>query len=200
MMELTKKGVTFKWTTKHEQTMEDLKRAIMTAPVFKYSDFGKTFIVITDALGKALGATLPLGTIGEDLPIYKASQTPNKAEQKYSTTDKELLAIAWGISRFYPYAYGTHFTVVIDHKPLTWLFSVKNPGSRLMCSKIKLSEHEFDVQYKAGKNNTNPDALSRIYIVTCSCDVKKTIKSDVGNDVTRDDEFNKNSSLGSESS
>ena len=63
---------------------------------------------------------------------------------------------------FRPYLYGTKFTVVTDHKPLTWIMSVKDPGSRLLKWRIKLEEYDYDIVFKAGTSNTNADALSRI--------------------------------------
>ncbi|CAH1730971.1 unnamed protein product [Aphis gossypii] len=49
-----------------------------------------------------------------------------------------------------------------DHQPLTWLFNVKDPGSRLMRWRLKLAEYQYEVIYKPGSANTNADALSRM--------------------------------------
>jgi len=38
---------------------------------------------------------------------------------------------------FRPYVYGRKFTVVTDHKPLTWIMNVKDPGSLLIRWRIK---------------------------------------------------------------
>ena len=51
-----------------------------------------------------------------------------------------------------------------DHCPLTWIFSVKDPSSRLLRSRLKLEEYEYEVVYKKISNNTNADALSRIHL------------------------------------
>ncbi|KAL4153158.1 hypothetical protein QTP88_000991 [Uroleucon formosanum] len=68
----------------------------------------------------------------------------------------------FGVKQFRPYVYGQKFTIITDHKPLTWLFSVKDPGSRLLRWRIKLDEFDYEIQYKSGKTNLNADALSRI--------------------------------------
>ena len=116
----------------------------------------------TDASGEGVGAVLSQGEIGKDFPIAFASRSLNKAERNYSTTEKELLAIVWGVRYFRPYLYGTKFTIVTDHKPLTWIVSVKEPGSRLLRWRIKLEEYDYEIVFKRGVANTNADALSRV--------------------------------------
>ncbi|KAF0706932.1 Retrovirus-related Pol polyprotein from transposon 412, partial [Aphis craccivora] len=51
------------------------------------------------------------------------------------------------------------FKIYTDHKPLTWLFNVKDPGSRLLRWRLKLAEYQIEGIYKTGKSNTNADAL-----------------------------------------
>jgi hypothetical protein len=111
-----------------------------------------------------LGAILSQGPIGRDLPIAYASRTLINAEKNYSTTEKELLAIVWGRKQFRQYLYGRKFTIVTDHKPLTWVFNVKDPSSRLLRWRLKLEEYDYDIVYKPGTRNTNADALHRINV------------------------------------
>ena len=56
------------------------------------------------------------------------------------------------------------FKIITDHKPLVWLFNLKEPNSKLLRWKIKLQEFDYTVEYKKEKLNTNADALSRIKI------------------------------------
>jgi len=46
--------------------------------------------------------------------------------------------------------------------PLTWLFNIKVPGSRLIRWILKLAEYQYEVFYKTGRSNTNGDTLNRI--------------------------------------
>lgn len=97
----------------------------------------------TDASKIAVGAVLSQGDIGQDKPIAFASRTLNKGESNYSATEQQLLAIVWATKHFRPYLYGRKFKIVTDHKPLKWLFSIKDPGSRLMRWRLKLEEFEY---------------------------------------------------------
>jgi hypothetical protein len=99
---------------------------------------------------------------GKDLPVAFLSRFLNRAQKSYNTTEKELLAIVWGIRCFRPYLYGWKFTVVTHHKPLTWIMTSKNPRSRLLRWRIKLEEYDYEVEYRKGALNTNADALTRI--------------------------------------
>jgi len=65
------------------------------------------------------------------------------------------------VKYFRPYVYETKFLIVTDHKPLIWLFSVNDPGSRLIRWRLKLEEYDYEIIHRAGKGNTNADALSR---------------------------------------
>jgi transposase InsO family protein len=161
---LLKKDAAFHWSSEQELAFNYLKEKLTTAPLLQYPDFSQTFVVTTDASSTALGAVLSQGPIGKDLPIAYASRTMNKHELNYSVTEKELLAIVFAVKCFRPYLFGNRFLIVTDHRPLTWLFNVKDPGSRLIRWRLKLEEFEYDVVYKPGRLNSNADALSRIPI------------------------------------
>lgn len=47
-----------------------------------------------------MGAILSQGEINRDRPIAFASRTLNRAEQNYSTTEKELAAVVWAVKIF----------------------------------------------------------------------------------------------------
>ena len=70
----------------------------------------------------------------------------------------------WAITHFRPYIYGKHFTIKTDHRPLTYLFSMSNPSSKLTRMRLELEEYDFTVEYLKGKDNFVADALSRINI------------------------------------
>lgn len=56
-----------------------------------------------------------------------AKSSLNKNKRKYTTTEKECLAVLFAVEKLRPYIEGTKFTVVTDHYSLKWLNSIKDP-------------------------------------------------------------------------
>ncbi|XP_033221163.1 uncharacterized protein LOC117175565 [Belonocnema kinseyi] len=158
---LLKDDVEFIWTSIQREAFEILRDKICTEPILQYPDFKKPFVLTTDASNDALGGVLSQGHLGQDLPIAFASRTLQSADLNYSTIEKELLSIVFNVKHFRPYLFGQNFTLVTDHRPLVWLHGLKDPVSRLTRWRIKLSVYDYTIVYKAGKINSNADALSR---------------------------------------
>lgn len=84
----------------------------------------------------------------------------------YSATDKEALAIFYGVKRFQHYLLGRRFILQTDHKPLTSIFSRKTgipamAAGRLQRWSVFLSNFDFHIEYIKGTENVNADFLSR---------------------------------------
>jgi hypothetical protein len=124
---LLKNNTPFVWSEDTDEAFNTLKQLLTSELLLQYPDFTKPFILSTDASNYALGAVLSQGEIGCDLPVVYGSRTLSKTERNYPTVEKELLAIVWGCHHFRPYLYGRKFTVVTDHRPLVWIFNVKDP-------------------------------------------------------------------------
>lgn len=142
----------------------DLCKNILTNdPILQYPDFERSFNLTTDARNFAICAVLSQGKVGvDDLPVAFASRTLNDSECNYSAIEKELLAIVWSVKYFRPYLFGRKFKVYTDHKPLQWVFSLKEPNSKLLRWRLKLEEFDYEIVYKKGSLNKTADALSRI--------------------------------------
>lgn len=178
---LNRKNVKFVWTNECQKSFEILKNSLSKPPILQYPDFSEDneFHIHTDASGVAVAAVL---SNRNNLPIAYASRGLNKAEVRYSTIEKELLAIVWAVKYFRPYLFGRHFKNFTDHKPLLYLFSLNNPSSRLTKFRLCLEEYDFDVEYVRGKENVSADALSRI---TLTSDELKQMNNNVLQVMTR---------------
>ncbi len=128
------------------KTFEKCKNILTDSSILQYPDLSKPFNLTTDASNYAIGANLSQGPINKDLSISFASRTLSKAEENYSTIEKELLAIVWAVKHFRPYLYGRRFTLFTDQKPLIYLFNLKEPNSKLV--RWRLSLEEYDIKYK----------------------------------------------------
>jgi hypothetical protein len=156
------KNKTFNFTAECRRAFETLRDKLCSAEVLMFPDFSKPFYLTTDASDFAIGAVLEqLDSNNQRRPIAYASRALNSAEQNYSTIEKELLSIVWHVKHFRPYLYGRKFIIRTDHQPLTWLFNLKDPSSRLMRWRIKLEEYDYTIEYVKGVLNATADALSR---------------------------------------
>lgn len=146
------------------EAFELLKTQLVNEPILSYPNFTKEFILTTDASDFAIGSVLSQGNVPNDKPVAYFSRTLNGAEKNYSTIEKELFSILQSVKHFRPYLFGQKFIIYTDHAPLQWLMNIKEPNSRLLRWRLRLEEFEYEIRYKAGKQNTNADALSRIEI------------------------------------
>lgn len=158
---LLKKQQKWWWTGEQDGAFERIKEMLTRAPVLTCPDFSKPFTLQTDASAEGVGAALLQFTDGGDQVIAYASRTLTATERKYSVTEKECLAIVWGIEKMRPYLEGYHFTVVTDHQSLKWLTALKNPSGRLARWCMYLQQFDFEVKYRRGVLNKVADALSR---------------------------------------
>jgi len=83
------------------------------------------------------------------------------AEQRYSATELEALALVETIAHFAYYLYGKEFTAFTDHKPLLQLTTSEKLNPRLRRMAFKLQPWLLTVQYIQGEENGLADALSR---------------------------------------
>ena len=74
------------------------------------------------------------------------------AERKYLQIEKEGLACVFGVTRFYSYLNGHHFSLITDHKPLQSLLSGNKPvpvqaSGRIQCWAITLASFEYTLEF-----------------------------------------------------
>ncbi|GJX24334.1 reverse transcriptase domain-containing protein [Tanacetum coccineum] len=117
---------------------------------------------IRSFLGHAVGAILGQKDGKHFHPIYFASKTLNAAQQKYTVTEKELMAIVFAFDKFRSYLMLSKMIVYTDHSPLRHLF--KKQDAKLCFIRWILLLQEFDIEIKDKKDieNVAADHLSRI--------------------------------------
>ena len=94
LINLTKKGVPYKWGKEQDEAFVKLKETFLSAPVIKMPDITKPFFVMTDASLTASGGILMQKDSNRDLhPCAYHSATFSPAEQNYDIYDRELLTV-----------------------------------------------------------------------------------------------------------
>ena len=112
LFQLTLKDATFQWGYREKNTFDQLKRALVSAPVVAFPCFSAgagRFRLDTDACDVCIGATLFQEQGEENKVIAFASHRASKVQRNYSTTRKELLASVTFVQHFRHYLLGKHF-------------------------------------------------------------------------------------------
>ena len=104
----------FVWNEKCDQSFQELKRQLTTAPVLTLPDPKRPFEVYCDASGQGLGCVL----MQEGRVVACASRQLCPYEVNYPTHDLELAAVVFALKIWRHYLYGTHFEVFSDHKSM----------------------------------------------------------------------------------
>ena len=134
---------------------------------------------MSDESDNAVGAVLQQFINDQWCPVAFFSKKLKPAETKYSTFDRELLAVYLAIKQFRHFVEGRQFSITTDHKPLT--FALFTKSSKLTPRQIRhldyIAQFTTDIRYTKGSNNPVADALSRIETnalhSNCSVDLKE---------------------------
>jgi hypothetical protein len=78
-----------------QEAFENLKNKLCSTQVLAYPNFDLPFILTRDASKIAIAVILSQEQEGIELPIAYASRQMNKAEQAYSASESEMLALVW---------------------------------------------------------------------------------------------------------
>ena len=149
------------WTEELLSKFNALKSALSSEPILKLPDANAPFILRTDASEYGLGAVLLQYHEDVPFPVAYASRKLLEREKRYSTIERECLAILFGIKRFEYYLTGKEFILEVDHRPLVYLNKAKNLNNRLTRWALNLQPFRFRLVHIAGADNVGADFLSR---------------------------------------
>lgn len=158
---LTRKGVKYIWDEKCQNSFDQLKKALVTAPILSLPTRDGKFVLDTDASNVGAGAVLSQIQNDEEHVIAYSSRALSRSQQNYCTTKQELLAVVLFVEQFRHYLCGRPFLIRTDHAPLYWLKNFKNPEGMLARWLSILDTYDFEIQHRSGAKHQNADAMSR---------------------------------------
>jgi len=171
---LLKKDAPWEWGRREQEAFDRGKAMFCSEKVLVHYSLDLPLLLSVDASSYGCwGVLAPKMSDGTELPIAFVSRTFSAAERNYSTLDRELGALVWCVRRLHQYIAGRHCTVYTDHKPLVGL---QNPtpyiiNPRALRWPLLLGAHRRMVCYRAGLDNANSDALSRLLLAHTSADI-----------------------------
>ena len=153
------------WTEEIEGAFEKLKAEMVKEVTLTFPEYGPQAAplrLFVDASGVGAGACLMQRQDGENRTVAFGSMTFTGTEQRYSTIERELTAVRWGVKLFRPFLMGVVFELWTDHKPLVYLKNMSQDKSKFMRTVDELADYTFTIHYVPGRDNGAADALSRI--------------------------------------
>ena len=145
------------WGQVELTAFEQLKEALITAPVLAVPDRDLPFQVHTDASVVGTGGVL----LQNGRVVAYTSTKFSQAEFNYSTPEQELLALVRALQAWRCYLeMSTEAQLITDHNPLIYLQSQATLSRRQARWMEFLSRFPFVIQYSPGRSNV-ADPISR---------------------------------------
>ena len=154
LSDLTKKDQPQKvrWSEQLEMDFQCLKEQMCTRPVLHCPREEGEFILQTDASERGIGAVLSQDTSdGEDHPVAFFSKKLLPRETRYSTVEKECLALVAAIKHFDVHLVGRHFKIVTDHRALQYLQTMKNANPCLTRWALAIQPFYYTIVHRPGR-------------------------------------------------
>lgn len=163
LQKLPKSKKQFSWSQECETAFQTAKSKLINATMLTFPKEGAMLNLSCDASDTAVGAVLEQfnGKYWEPLAFF--SKKLNPTQIKYSTFDRELLAMYLAVKHFRYFVEGRIFTISTDHKPLTSAITAKTERSPRQTNHLEyIAQFTTDIRHVSGKSNIVADSLSRM--------------------------------------
>jgi hypothetical protein len=152
---LLEKDKKLKWTSACEDSFQELKKRLTTAPILVMPDMEKPFSMYCDVSGQGLGCML----MQDGHMVAYASQQLRKHEANYPTHDLELVAVVHTLKIWSHYLMGKRCQLYMDHKSLKYIFTHSNLKLRQRRWLEVIKDYDLGINYHPGKANVVAGAL-----------------------------------------
>ena len=174
---LLEKDAKFNFDESGQNSFEEIKSRLVEAPIMAKPDWNKEFEIMCDASDYAMGAVLGQKVDKVFRAIYYSSKTFNEAQENYSTSEKEMLAMVFACEKFKPYILGSHVIIHTNHAGIKYLMTKKEAKPRLIRWVLLLQEFDLEIKDKKGCDNVIANHLSRIEKTTLKEEEKEVAEN-----------------------
>ena len=150
---LTHMDIKFEWKETYHCAFMKLKDAIIQAPILRYPDTTKPYIVYRDTSDDACGAQLSQMHNEAEFPVAFLSHTFTDTQRRWSTPEQEAYGIYFAIKKWNYYLQGADIIVRNDHKPLARFLNGKNE---------EFASYNITFEWISGAKNKAADCLSQL--------------------------------------
>ena len=122
------------WTTEMNAAFQHLKELLTSEMELAFPDYSEganPLQLFVDASATGAGACLCQKQQDKVRVILYDSHNFSETQCRYSTIERELAAIRWGVKACRPFLFGQHFKLHTDHQPLVYLNNMKLIDHRL---------------------------------------------------------------------
>ena len=148
-----------------ENELQQLKQELLKEPILHHFNLERETRIYTDASEDWLGWIVTQITEDKkEVPVKYNSKTLNKSQKRYSTIDKELLAIYLAYKDTYYLTNGTTpLTICTDHLNLSLYMGSTIPLTKRAARLVDfILFNNIVIRHIPGKQNQMVDALSRL--------------------------------------
>ena len=145
------------WGQVHQQAFESIHKAVTQALPLSHIRKNVPITIETDASRIGLAAVMKQD--GKVVRILHRVLKP--VERSMPITLLELNAVLFAVERWDHFLSGNRFSIVTDHKALTWLKSCKGSYGKLAEWAYKLEKYDYDISHRPGVDLGLADTISR---------------------------------------
>ncbi|EFA74674.1 hypothetical protein PPL_11643 [Heterostelium album PN500] len=160
---LLRKFAPFHWSDDCQLAFDTIKSAIKEKPSLFPPNYDLPFIFECDASDVGTGYRLFQLVDGKENVICYGSKKLKDSETRYSTLEKELLAIVTALKANYYHIFGRDIEIRTDHKNITYINEANKIGINQTINRwiAHINLYQPKIKFIKGKDNTIADGLSR---------------------------------------
>ena len=152
------------WTEATEEKFKKLKQCFKEAPLRGYPDYNspEPFILDTDYSALNMAAVLSQKQNGREVFLGCVAKKCNQAQSSYSSHKGEMASVILGLKKFEHILSAREFIIRTDSQCVKYLHTMKEFRGIWARWQVYLASFRFKLVHRAGKQQTNADALSRM--------------------------------------